>query len=168
MEDVKSVISDIKDNLHQKSASQKDEIRVMKAMLNDKSYEVGMYDKHGLIGNYSPYKESRKMISNIISSTTKISSAEADALADSYEVTTNDAKTMIGISKEFINTYLDTDRKLPLGGRRMMNVSLSMKRIEEKMKGVPSQMSNSERKTTTVPAHNVIKATSPCPSWLKG
>ena len=66
------------------------------------------------------------------------------------------------------DTYLDTDRKLPLGGRRMMNVSLSMKRIEEKMKGVPSQMSNSERKTTTVPAHNAIKATSPCPSWLKG
>ena len=34
----------------------------MKAMLNDPSYEVGIYTKDGQVGTYSPYEDSRKML----------------------------------------------------------------------------------------------------------
>ena len=37
---VKELIKDIHDNLKQKSASRRDEVTVMRAMLNDKSYKV--------------------------------------------------------------------------------------------------------------------------------
>ena len=36
------IIADIKGNIKQVSSSQKDEVRVMQAMLNDTSFEVGV------------------------------------------------------------------------------------------------------------------------------
>ena len=44
MENVKEVIDDIKNNLTQRSSSRKDEVSVMKAMLNDPEYTVDVYD----------------------------------------------------------------------------------------------------------------------------
>ena len=38
--DVTKMISDVKNSLKQKSASTKDEINIMKAMLNDTNYKV--------------------------------------------------------------------------------------------------------------------------------
>ena len=166
MENVRSITSEIKDTLVQKSSSRKDEISVMKAMLNDPSYQVGIYTKDGKVGDYCPYADSRKMLSNVITSTTKISSQESQELANAYEITRQDATSFVNISKEFVNTYLQTGRKLPLGGRMTMNASLIMKHVKEKDKVVPSQ-NNDERKTTRVPAHDAIKAYCPCPEWLK-
>ena len=167
MENVKSLITDIKDNLNQRSASQKDEVRVMKAMLNDPEYKVGIYDKNGHQGDMCPYEESRKLFASVIASCTKISNNEAQTLANSYEVTNNNAASMIAISKDFVNTYLQTDRKMPLGGRENMNASLMIKHVPEKEKGIPSQNKGEDRKLTKVPAHNGVKAVCPCPSWLK-
>ena len=42
---------------------------------------------------------------------------------------------MINISKQFIHTYLETGRKLPLGGREKSNISLVNKTIPETVKG---------------------------------
>ena len=39
------LVRDIRENLSQASSSQKDEVRVMEAMLNDKDYKVGEYTK---------------------------------------------------------------------------------------------------------------------------
>ena len=51
MERCKDVISEIKEGLSQRSSSQKDEVRVMRAMLNDPTYSVGIYDKGGKVGD---------------------------------------------------------------------------------------------------------------------
>lgn len=166
-ENLRTITSEIKDNLQQRSASRKDETSIMKAMLNDSSYQVGIYDKSGHIADYCPYADSRKMFANIISSTTQIPGSEAQELSNAYEVTKSDATTMVNISKEFVNSYLQTGRKLPLGGRKTMNVSLMMKHVEEKEKVVPTQNEGDERKTTQVPAHDAIRAICPCPNWLK-
>ena len=50
---VTELVNDIKSNLSQKSASRKDEIKVMQAMLNDTSYEVNIYGKDGAEGVYT-------------------------------------------------------------------------------------------------------------------
>lgn len=147
------------------SSNRKDEVNVMRAMLNDPTFKVGIYDKSGKIDDYCPSESFRKMISGVVASTTKISQQEAASLVEGYEFTKSDAAAVVGLSKEFINTYITTRRKLPLGGREFFNVTLELKKIEERTASVPSK--DGSRISSTIPAHYGIKATSPCPSWVK-
>lgn len=162
MENVKHLIEDIKKSSTKKTASQKTEIDVMKAMLNDPGFKVGEYTKAGQVGEYCPFEDCRSMFANVISGTTKMSGAEAEALAKSYEVTKKDAETFIGISKEFVNTYSETGKKLPLGGRENMNVALEKRDVPERVCRIPGQDA-----TTTIPGHTTIKASGSCPAWKK-
>ena len=172
---VNEIIEEIKKNLSQESSSTKDEERVMQAMLNDKEYKVGVYTSAGKVDEYCPSEDARKMSASIIQSTTKISSAEAEKLADEHTFSKAEAKSMIGISKEFINTYTQTGRKLPLGGRATSNVKLIIKHEEEKTKRYPKKVGVNEdgtarydqNATTVIPAHDTIRVQGSCPSWLK-
>lgn len=163
------IVEEIKSNLKQRSASQKDEVAVMQGMLNDKDYAVGVYSKEGKIGEYSPYEDSRKMVSSILTETTGISGKEAGSLAGEFEFTKSEATTMVNISKEYVNTYLQTGRKLPLGGRENSDIALMAKDIKEAEKKFPGSIGNKdgEMKTAVIPAHGSIKVIAPCPSWLK-
>ena len=79
-----------------------------------------------------------------------------------------EATTMINLSKEFVNTYVHTGRKLPLGGREDMNVAVQLKEVPETVKQFPKGgIGSSERGQVTIPAHNTLKAAGPCPSYLK-
>lgn len=174
MEKVKELQKEIKTNLSQISASQKDENRIMRAMLNDMDYVVDVYGKEGKIGTYCPAEDARAMAASIISNTAKIPTAEARELANNHKFSKAEADSMIGISKEFINTFLETGRKLPLGGRENSNVSLSIKRVKDavkpynKISGVDdSGKTIYEKASTFVPAHNSVKVHASCPSWLK-
>lgn len=162
MENARVITSEIRDRVNTKSSSRKDEVTVMRAMLNDPSYQVGVYGKEGKIGDYSPYADARKMFANIISETTKIPQAEAQELSNGYELTKSDATTMVNLSKEFVNTYLYTGRKLPLGGRKNMDASLILKKVKSRDKKVPKSDA-----VTQIPEHDAIRAMCPYPSWLK-
>lgn len=170
---VNEVLNDIRSSRKQVSASQKDEVRVMKAMLNDQSYEVGVYAKEGKVSTYSPAKDFRSMQAGIISQVAKISKLESEELVSGYEATTSDASTMVNISKEFTNTYLLTGRKLPLGGREKSNWQLVAKEVEEKEKTYQRKISNPdgtvswEQGQKVVPAHISIKAKGSCPTWVE-
>jgi len=166
MENARSIIAEVTDSVSQHSASRKDEITVMKAMMNDTDFSVDIYDKTGKCGEYYPSKELRKVVSNVVSATTKIPMKEATELVNNYEFTKSDAAALVGISKEFVNTYLQTGRKLPLGGRKTSDVELMWKEIADRTAGIPSK-SGGERSETFIPAHGGIKASCPCPSWVK-
>lgn len=165
-ENVRALISEIKDGLKQRSASSKDETRVMKAMLNDPNYKVTAYDKKGNTTEYCPSADMRKVAANIIATTTKMPMAEASELANNYEFTKADSTSLVNVSKEFVNTYIQTGRKMNLGGRDRMDVSIMLKHIQEKEKAVPSTESKAIARTTFVPAHDGIRVQSKCPSWL--
>jgi len=167
MMNVRSITSEIKDNLKQKTGSRKDEVTVMQAMLNDPSYTVGIYTKEGKTGDYCPSADARNMVANIVATTTKISSHEAKELASGYEFTKSDAQAMVNVSKEFVNTYLETGRKLPLGGRKSMSANLILKHVPEREKNCSFSDTDGVKKTTHIPAHDAIKVICPCPSWLK-
>ena len=116
------------------------------------------------------------MVSNIIKDTTKISSKEAIDLANNYEFGKQESNIMIGISKEFINTYIETGRKLPLGGRETSNISIAKKVKEAKVGGTPKKVGVNDDGTdkyesvsdgSVTPAHGSIKVYSSCPLWLK-
>ena len=169
-ETVQSVIKEIKDNLSQRTASTKDEICVMQAMLNDKTYKVGVFNKNGQVDTYCPAEEARAMSAITISQAAHISMPEAENLMESYEYSKKEAQAMIGISKEFINTYLQTDRKIHLGGREKSDVSLLAKHNEAGMPRYPiSGLTNGAAAsgTTQVPAYDSVKVVAPCPTWLK-
>lgn len=166
MDNARQIIAEVTDNVNQRSSSKKDEITVMKAMINDPNFTVGVYDKSGKVGEYCPSQEVRKMVSNIVTATTKIPNTEAKELVDMYEFTKSDASTLINLSKEFVNTYLHTGRKLPLGGRQNSNVELMWKEIGDRTAEIPVKGTN-DRVQTVVPAHGGIKAINTCPSWIK-
>ena len=171
---VVGLVKEIKDNLSQVSSSNKDEIRIMQAMLNDKEYEVGVYTNAGLKETYNPAKDFRAMLSGIVSNTTKISKDESATLVDAYEVTKSDASTMVNVSKEFVNTYIATGRKLPFGGREKCNIALSGKEVKETIKTYPKKVGINEDGTgryesgeRRVPSHITAKVYGSCPDWVK-
>ena len=174
MSNVEKMVKEIKDNLSQVSSSHKDEVSVMQAMLNDTDYKVGIYKKDGLAETFCPAEEAKNMVGRIISSTTKLSAQEAKALGDNYQFTKNDASTMVDISKEFVNTYLQSGRKLPLGGREFSDVSLEIKEVEQKETGFPKKIGVDpsgkaiyKTESSTIPSHTGVKASSPCPTWVR-
>ena len=85
-----------------------------------------------------------------------------------------DAETMIGLSKEFFNSYLQTGRKIGLGCREKSNVSLIKKDIPASTRYFPKQTGVDDngnaiftKGETKVPAYESIKVISPCPSHIK-
>lgn len=174
MNELNTLIDEIKKNLSQRSASRKDEMRVMQTMLSDPSYEVNVYGKEGIVDTYNPCKDFRSMCSSVISNTARVPIAEAESMMNDYTVKKNEASSMVNISKEFINTYLHTGRKLPLGGREMSDISLSLKEVPAKVRPCPHKIGVNEdgsnmysRNPTTVEAHESIRVQAPCPSWIK-
>lgn len=172
---VNDLVKDIHDNLSQKSSSQKDEVRVMQAMLNDKSYAVKVFDKNGDTGEtYSPSKDARNMIASVITSTTKISKDEASVLAEDHEFSKNEASSCVNVSKEFVNTYLNTGRKLSFGGREQSNVSIIGKDVDASISRYPKKVGVDdagngiyENAEKHVPAHKSARVIAPCPTWVK-
>lgn len=171
---VKELISEISTGLSQVSSSRKDEVRVMQAMLSDPSYEVSIYGKDGIEGTYNPTNAFRGMCASVISNAAKVPMAEANQLMDDYQVKKSEATAMVDISKEFVNTFLQSGRKLPLGGREKSDVSLSIKRVDSSTRlypqkvGVNDDGSDRYSKTpTTIPAHESVRVHAPCPSWVK-
>ena len=173
-ESVKDLVNEIKTGLSQTSSSHKDEVRVMKAMLNDPSYEVSVYSKDGVVDTYNPCKDFRAMCSSIVSSAAKVPQAEAANMMESYEVKKSEAASMVNISKEFVNTFLHTGRKLPMGAREKSDVSLSLKMVAPSTRLYPQKVGVNDdgsarysKSPTTVPEHEAIRVHAPCPSWVK-
>ncbi|MCM1223420.1 MAG: hypothetical protein NC548_54125 [Lachnospiraceae bacterium] len=171
---VKELLTDISTNLSQKSSSHKDEVRVMQAMISDPSYEVTVYGKNGPEGTYSPTSDFRNMCASVMSHTAKISGNEAKQLMDGYTASKAEAEAMVGISKEFINTFIQTGRKLPLGSREKSDASLSLKKVEASTRLYPQKVGVNDngsdryvKTATSVPAHESIRVHAPCPSWVK-
>ena len=170
---VQDLITNIKENLSQKSASNRDEVRVMKAMLNDRDFKVSTYSNSG-VTQHCPAEDYREMLSGVVASTTKISKSEADNLVANYEAKKSDAETMISISKDFINSTPRTGRKINLGGTEKSNISIQLKEVDETIKKYPKKVGTNtdgttqyEKAETKIPAHEALKVTAPCPSWVE-
>ena len=168
---VEDLISEIRRNLKHKNSSREDEVAVMQAMMNDTSFKVDVYGKNGKEGEYCPSAEFKKMASSIIASTTKISKEEATSLVNNYDITKSEAEALVGISKQFVNTYLETGRKLPLGCREETNFQLCRKEVKERVRPCPKKIGVDkngkgiyEMITTTTPKHIGIKVYTAMPN----
>lgn len=125
---VKELVSSIKKDLSQSSASIKDETAVMMAMLNDKTFKVDELGKDGqVVSTYCPAEVAETLAANIIKGSTKVSTAEAEELAKNYQYGKKEATAMVTLAKEFTNTYLDTGRKMKYGNRDGKSLTLVQK-----------------------------------------
>lgn len=169
MENTREIIEGIRMGLTQKGSSLKDENTVMRAMLNDKDFKVDVYSKNGVVGQVCPYDEARELATSLISKTASIPVAEAKVLADNHNFTKSESQNMVNISKEFINTYMETGRKLSLGKREESDISLIPKYVETTTRSYPKKNPDGSytKGEVEVPAHKSIKVSSPCPEWLK-
>lgn len=174
MSTLNELIKEIKGGLTQIASSGKDEVRVMKEMLNDTEYTVGVYSREGKIGEYCPAEDVRTMLSNVVSSVTKISKEESEKLVETYKFKNSDAQVVVNVSKEFINTYMSTGRKLPLGGRERSDVNLALKDVKETVKTYPKRNGCDEEGNpifqhpkAKVKAHESIRVIASCPEWIK-
>lgn len=164
---VNQLLDEIKGNIKQKKASAKDEAVIMQAMLNDTSFEVQVYSNSG-VTSHCPATVFKNAVSGIISDTTKISKAESTELMADYSVSKSTAESMCTVSKDFLNTALSTGRKVNLGGTEYSNISLTKSFVPETTKSYPSKTEDgaSEMKTKVIPAHEVLRCSSPCPKWV--
>lgn len=174
MNTVKDLINEISTGLSQTSSSNRDEVRIMQAMLNDTDYQVSVYSKDGVVGEICPAIDFRNMCASVMSNAAKIPMAEANQLMADYSVRKSEAEAMVDISKEFINTYLQTGRKLPLGAREMSDISLSIKHNPASIRTYPMKVGVNEdgsdryaKYPTTIPAYDTIKVHGSCPPWVK-
>lgn len=150
----------------QKSCNKIDEIRVMRAMLNDPTFEVSVYDKNkGLLGTRCPREEAVKFVSNVCNAVTGIDSKSAEELANNYEFTKKDAIFLLDNSRDFTQTYLTTGRKLPLVQSETSQAEIFIKHIDEKEKSIPS--GDGTKQITKVPGFDKIIAKSKNPKYHK-
>ena len=162
MEKMKELMAEIKEvTKKQKSANKINEIQVMKAMLNDPDFTVSVYDKNkGFIGTKNPHEEAVKFAANICTSITGIDSKSADELASNYEFTKKDAIFMVDTAKTFVQTYMETGRKLPIIQSETSQAELLVKHVEAKEKNIPGKS-----ETTKVAAYDKVVCRSKCPKY---
>ena len=154
--------------------SQKNELSIMTAMMNDPTYQVEVYSNGGYQGIYNPRQSVCSVVSNSMAAMTGMTRMETDTLISKYEFTPHDAKEMLSFSKEFIHTYLKTGRKLPLGGREMSNISLKLKDVPAGFVSYPVKVGEDseghaicESKDAYVGSYQTVKVYGPCPPWRK-
>lgn len=165
---VKELVSSINKDLSQASSSNKDEVTVMMAMINDKTFKVDELGKDGqVVSTYCPAEVAEDLATNIIKGATKVSIAEAEELAKNYEFGKKEASAMITIAKEFTNVYLDTGRKIKYGNRDGKSLVLSQKNKEATTCTFPKRVGYGDDgkpiyqlATTNIAAYKEIKAVS--------
>ena len=171
---VHEIIQQIAETRTQTSANARDEIRVAAAMMNDSTFRVDVYGKEGVVGTFSPYEAMHSFAASVVKNTAKVTESEAERIVDGYQFSKDEAAQVVGFAKEFINTYLETGRKLPLGCREKSNCSLSqiVKEARENSFPVPNGVdANGEKVYTTAtgitPEYTTIKVSGSCPAHLK-
>lgn len=170
METVQEIISQLQ-NAKTTTSSKKDELRVMRAMLNDTNYKVAAYNSSGEVSFICPSEIIRNTCASVMAGVTKMSMAEANHLMARHEFKRSEAENMIEFSKEFVNTYLESGRKLAFGGRERSNVAISKVHKEACYRKFPKreivdgkeQYNNGK---TWTPAHDTFKVHTKVPTWF--
>lgn len=144
------LIEQIVKNTSQVSVSKSDEIAVMQSMLNDKSFEVAIYNRtKGFLGIRSPRKTALSIINDALCGVTGMGLKEAEELTRDYEFSKRDASRHISIGKDFLSTYLQTGRKIVVTSSPRGESSINLKYSKAHNKTVPDQNSGKTKVVQT-------------------
>ena len=160
-----SLIDEIKSNTKQISVNKIDEVKVMKSMLNDKNFRLGIYDKNeGYIGEHCPAEEATIFVKNIIQGATGLDARDSMHLAESYEFTKKDATFMLSNMRDFIDIYMQSGRKLNIIQNQTTEANIYTREMGSTTKIVPDKETGKPKKISTVPFTKLVSI-SRCPKY---
>jgi DNA-binding NarL/FixJ family response regulator len=164
--ELEQLVSDIKKSTNQIAINRVDEVRVMKAMLNDKDYTIGVYDKGaGYIGQRSPHDEAVKFVKNVVAGATGLDNRDAMHLAENYEFTKKDANFLLSNMRDFLYTYAGTGRKINVMQSATTEACLFTKEIAPSTKRVPDKDNPGQTKSVSTSGYTKLVSASKCPKY---
>lgn len=173
MGNVLQTVETIKATRKQRSVSHRDEIAVAQEFLNNPDYVMDVYKKGaGKVGTFCPRDTFNKMNAMMIGTVAHVKPEEAAAMAAGYKVTKVGAECFVDLTKNYMNTYLDTGRKFALPGTAEHCFAFAIKEVDEGIKKYPATVASKDGKTYStvekkVPAHISIRAWGSCPDYIK-
>ena len=163
---LEELVNEIKKSTSQVAINKVDEVRVMKSMLNDPDYSIGVYDKTaGYVGQKCPHDEAVKFVKNIVSGTTGLDSKDSLHLAENYEFTNRDANYLIGNMRDFLYVYTSTGRKINIMQSAATEAAIFTKEIPASKKSVPDKDNPGKTKQITTSPYIKVVSTSKCPKY---
>lgn len=164
--ELEELVLEIKKGTKQVSINKIDEVRVMKCMLNDKDFELGVYDKStGYVGQRNPHNEAVNFVKNIISGATGLDGKDSRHLAENYEFTKRDANFLLDNMRDFIQVYTGTGRKINIMQTSATEACLFTKPIEASTKSVPDKDNPGKLKQITTSPYIKLVSASKCPKY---
>lgn len=161
------LVAEIKKNTANQIAINKvDEVRVMRTMLNDKDFKLGIYDKSlGYIGDRCPHEEAVNFAKNIIAGSTGLDAKDSRHLAENYEFTKRDASFLIDNMRDFLEVYTSTGRKINVMQTAATEACLYTKPVEATNKSVPDKNNPGKNKQVVTSPYVKLVAVTKCPKY---
>lgn len=164
--ELEQIISEIKKSTTQIAANRVDEVRVMKSMLNDKNFSIGVYDRNiGYIGQKCPHNDAVKFVKNIVSGTTGLDNKDSQVLAEKYQFTNKDANFLLSNMKDFLQVYTTTGRKINIMQSADTEAALYTREINSSKKQVPDKDNPGKTKEVTTSPYTKLVSVSKCPKY---
>lgn len=164
--ELEQIVSDIKKSTKQISINKVDEVKVMKAMLNDKDFSLGVYDRtQGYIGQKCPHDDAVKFVKNIITGSTGLDSKDSMHLAEQYEFTNRDANFLLSNMRDFLYVYTGTGRKINVMQSADTEASLFIKPVKSMEKLVPDKDNPGKTKKVVTNSYTKLVSNSKCPKY---
>jgi hypothetical protein len=164
--ELEELVAEIKKETKQISINKVDEVRVMRTMLNDPDFSIGVYDKSsGYVGQRCPHEEAVKFVKNIISGSTGLDQKDSKHLAESYEFTKRDANFMLDNMRDFISVYMDTGRKINIMQSAATEACLFTKDVPSSKKSVPDKENPGKSKTIITSPYIKLVSSAKCPKY---
>lgn len=164
--EVETLVEDIKKSTTQIAINKVDEIRVMRAMLNDKDFSVGIYEKGiGFVGTRCPHEEAVNFVKHVLMGATGLDGKDSRHLAENYEFTKRDANFLLEVSRDFIQTYMGTGRKLNVMQTAATEACVFTRPVEASTKYVPDKENPGASKVITTSPYVKLVAVTKCPKY---
>lgn len=164
--ELEQLISDIKKNTNQIAINKVDEVKVMKSMLNDKNFSIGVYDRNiGYIGQKCPHNDAVKFVKGIVAGATGLDNKDAQLLAEGYEFTNKDANFLLSNMRDFLYVYTGTGRKINVMQSADSEASLFIREVDSTKKQVPDKDNPGKTKEVITSPYTKLVSISKCPKY---
>lgn len=164
--ELEQLLSDIKDRAKVVAVNKVDEVNVMRGMLNDPNFTVGVYDKNnGYVGQRCPHNEAISFAKNIIAGSTGLDRKTSEVLANKYEFTKRDATFLLTNMRDFINVYTNSGRKINIVQNANTEAYLFTKEAKPTKKKVPDKDHKGESKEITTSSYTKLVSVTKCPRY---
>lgn len=164
--ELEKLISQIKKETKQISVNKVDEVEVMRTMLNDKNFSIGVYNKNcGYVGQRCPHNEAVLFVRDVIKNSTGLDMKDSKELANNYEFTKKDANFLLTNMRDYMSIYMSTGRKINIIQNNDTEAYLYTKNIPEGTKCIPDKDNPGKSKKIKTSAYTKLVSSSKAPKY---